>query len=397
MIAILLGFIVSALALEQPGIPGVPPDPGQGTVKGCICTSQCGATVDFGNSKYDWCYTSNNCGEYSVSRLSYYDYCIYPSNSSYESLPAQVKQSIVWEQVIADQTGGSYPSTLELAGIFTESVKTTFDDDWDFMPAGRRKYIHSVGSVGLVKFIPTPDTPYTGVFSSGASYGLIRMSSAQLPTENPPLITPGFGIKFFRSGVRSANFMAMPSLDGQTDFNFFAKNFTNHPAFPTGFALQLVARKFWQASSCPLRVGLSDTAKWDQFGNPSTSVAFPWVIVFVPTGQVQFPSDYYNETTLGQLFRDIKNGTRLFDVYAYDSPQDELNKVTPRKIGSLFTTSEFVKSTYGDNTLAFKHIYSEFDFRLKPDWLEVVNKDAKSICGMDSVGPDPPAGPSTKS
>jgi len=49
------------------------------------------------------------------------------------------------------------------------------------MPAGaiygtRRKYIHSVGVSGKVKFVSTSNS-YTGLFK-GADFGIVRLSSA---------------------------------------------------------------------------------------------------------------------------------------------------------------------------------------------------------------------------
>jgi hypothetical protein len=65
-------------------------------------------------------------------------------------------------------------------------MEPTFSSKGDAMPAGvhfgtRTKYIHSVGAVAKVKFVPASSTPYTGIFK-GAAYGLIRLSSAVAPT-----------------------------------------------------------------------------------------------------------------------------------------------------------------------------------------------------------------------
>jgi len=69
--------------------------------------------------------------------------------------------------------------------------------------------------------------------------------------------------------------MAMPSLDGQSDMNPFSGVFTNHPAYPTGFALKLVAKKFTQASNCPLMIGLSDCATYSTSGSKVAQPIFP--------------------------------------------------------------------------------------------------------------------------
>jgi hypothetical protein len=288
-----------------------------------------------------------------------------------------------------DSTPGSYPSSVGLLGIFDESVKTTFDDHADFMPNGRTKYIHSVGVVGKVKFIPDSNTPYTGIFGSGSQYGLIRMSSAATPTSTT--LTPGFGIKFFRTGRESANFMSMPSLDGQSDFNFFKNEFTNNPGFPSGFALKLVAQKFWQASRCPLRVGLGDTATYSETGAQTRTPNFPWRIIFKPTGSITFPSAPYSLSKLNSLFAGVANGTTLFEVFANDSPSDMINGDKRVRLGVLKLASEFVTSDYGDNKLFFKHHYSEFDFAAKGSWLSQIAGNEKNICGMEGITPTPPS------
>jgi hypothetical protein len=56
----------------------------------------------------------------------------------------------------------------------------------DAMPNGvlwgtRTKYIHTVGTVGKVKFVSDGNNDYTGIFK-GADHGLIRLSSAAQPS-----------------------------------------------------------------------------------------------------------------------------------------------------------------------------------------------------------------------
>lgn len=82
-----------------------------------------------------------------------------------------------------------------------------------------------MGWLGQFEYTPTSNNTYTGVFEGGK--GLIRFSMAKDYADDN--ITPGFGIKFLRTNRPSANFMAMPSLDGQEEKNFFLKDFTNHP------------------------------------------------------------------------------------------------------------------------------------------------------------------------
>jgi len=92
-------------------------------------------------------------------------------------------------------------------------MEPTFDTKGDVLPSGitgtRTKYIHSVGAVGKVKFVPTHST-FSGIFK-GANYGLIRLSAAIEPTD---YLAPGMGLKFLRDGMDSANLVSMYSLNG---------------------------------------------------------------------------------------------------------------------------------------------------------------------------------------
>ena len=117
---------------------------------------------------------------------------------------------------------------MELAKIFIEEMNPTFTTKGDAMPPGmlwghRTKFIHSVGAVGKVKFVPAQGNQYTGVLR-GADYGLIRLSSAAKPSSSSPL-GPGMGLKFLRDGVDSANLVSMFSVDGQPgDWDFFSND-----------------------------------------------------------------------------------------------------------------------------------------------------------------------------
>eukprot|EP01001_Neometanema_parovale_P006148 NODE_2526_length_1398_cov_59.847843_g2402_i0.p1 GENE.NODE_2526_length_1398_cov_59.847843_g2402_i0~~NODE_2526_length_1398_cov_59.847843_g2402_i0.p1 ORF type:complete len:418 (+),score=123.63 NODE_2526_length_1398_cov_59.847843_g2402_i0:51-1256(+) len=363
------------------------PDPGQMTVEGCTCSSSCGATIDFSKAAVDWCYTENDCGHVAVSRgFKHYDYCVYPANNTYEGQSAGAKQAQVWSMVSRDQSSGSYPAGVNLAGIFTESVRTSGDNNKDYMPAGRKKYIHCVGSVAQFKFVANSSSPYTGIFKGGE--GLIRMSAAAAPSSST--LIPGFAIKFFRTGRESANFFAMPSLNGQSDFNFFAKPFTNNPPVPDGIFLKIASEKFTQASMCPVRVGTSDAAEWDSRGRKEAKPNFPWEIRFVPSGAVRFPSAPYDLKAMGEHFRSIPVGTTLFNVMAYDMPSDKKSN-NGRMIGSVISTSQAVTSNYGDNHLFFRHVWTEYDVRLRPEFLADVKKDEKYYCSFTGLSPNPPS------
>jgi len=109
--------------------------------------------------------------------------------------------------------------------VFLADIDKTFTTPGDAMPADglgftRTKYIHSVGTVGKVKFVSNGKHDFSGIFK-GADYGLIRMSVATKPSGSEPL-APGFGLKFLRDGVDSANLVAMYATNGTPgEWNFF--------------------------------------------------------------------------------------------------------------------------------------------------------------------------------
>ena len=258
------------------------PDPETSTPNGCRCTSSCGATVDADNFLYDWCYTADKCGEWNII-YGYWDKCLYLDSSKpdYVALRWDEKQSQMWANIVADNSIGPNPNP---AFILSESVKTSFDDEWDTMPAGRSKYIHPAGAV-CPFVVDIKDSPFTGVFQPGTSHGMIRLGSAAA-VDRRSGVTPGGGVKFFRSGRSSANFVILNQLAPIADknYNFFAVPMSNHISDDTPAFLIPVAIKFCQAQSCITKVGLSDACRYDQDGNEAETVAFPYkvcrVIIF---------------------------------------------------------------------------------------------------------------------
>ena len=81
------------------------------------------------------------------------------------------------------------------------------------MPVNRVKRTHPVGTVTKVEFIAKEDQPYTGMFK-GVKHGVMRISDTTFTTPSVTKTVPGFGMKYLRDGMSSANFLAMFSFDG---------------------------------------------------------------------------------------------------------------------------------------------------------------------------------------
>lgn len=258
----------------------------------------------------------------------------------------------------------SLPSALKTAA--TESMITSFDNEREIMPAGRSKAIHQQGV--LCKINMTLDGPFTGILGPGSHAGLIRLGSASGMTWPTFGILPGFGIKFFRTGVKSADWvMLRPSGPGGNN-DFFHTNFSNHATPQEGL---VKSGKFQQASGCIDMVGLSDAASWTQDGKAVRGRArFPFELIVEPTAtSPHFKDDrkLTDEKLVGEL-ASIAPGSKLFDVHAYPSPAAKAagNMIT---IGTIHTASTCHASVFGDANMFFRHQRMEEDFAAAPEWI----------------------------
>lgn len=84
---------------------------------------------------------------------------------------------------------------------------------------------------------------------------MIRLSTAKKPDYSKTAakdaldnFTPGFGLKFFRDGVPSANLVAMYGVNGVPTWNFFKYPASNHIGAASGIALNVLGKKFSEAT-----------------------------------------------------------------------------------------------------------------------------------------------------
>jgi hypothetical protein len=284
---------------------------------------------------------------------------------SWESQTAEMKENQLWNLVTsANSVGKSSPMPFigkALIKALGESMITVFDDQWDVLPKGRSKVIHSQGVV--CKFdLDVTSQSFSGLFGAGKSKGIIRMGSAT-PSDSLLGIHPGIAVKFLRSGVKSANFVALSEAPTTEFYDFFARKMSSQVA--PAKALQMTG-KFQQASGCINQVGLSDVCKYSQNGTAFAAV-FPYEIQFDPA-DVHIPSGKMSPERLMQLLSSIDAGRHFFDVYTYDSPAAK-KQGRREKLGTMTTTSKCVQSLFGDDKLFFRHQRMEEDFALKPEWI----------------------------
>jgi hypothetical protein len=282
--------------------------------------------------------------------------------ADYESWKAAQKQAFLWDTRILISEYDQLPllRKIDVVGLFLTALRAKMDLHSDQAPRNWKKAIHAHASLAKIKFVPAPNTPFTGLFQ-GADYGLLRCSVTGDPTDRG--FAPGLAVKFLIDGKPSENFSALVSLTGQgNNYNFFANEFSNVVPVVNQFGPKLINFIFRRVSKYPTKLSLEDLSETDQHGQPQPEPRYPAQIFLVPNPAVQFPDSPPHD------FRDdlatIAPGTQLFSVYAVDALEEQgtsdgLNQAESRQnaqwIGSIETTSEFVCSAYGDTQLFFRH------------------------------------------
>ena len=350
------------------------------TGKGHTCRSKCGATADEGASACDWCWTN-------TSWLSW-DYCVYPPMQAFDAQPWKLKTQQIWDQITDPKhVHKSAPDT----SVFTtgmqalsESMITTFDDQFEVLPKGRSKVIHAQGAVCKITLDVSADSAYTGILKPGNQSGFLRLGSAVSLNLNPvekkvaatlglPPPFPGYGIKFLRSGRRSANWVGLRQAGPGKSYNFFDGPLSNHVNPPDNAVL---TAKFQQTSGCINMVGLSDACAYEQDGSAVNKEAlnFPFELLFEPTVDVanMFPGTKKSNTKFLTELESIPAGTPLFKVVAFASPADA-KAGKSEEIGVISTASNCYRSTWGDAMLFMRHQRMEEDFAAKPEWIAQVD------------------------
>jgi len=365
----------------------------QVTDRGCKCKSDsvCGADVGTRLAACDWCRTQDSCGRWDIG--GHWDFCVYPTQTEYEAQSATDKLNQLWENITdVNVVGKSSPVksiTGTLSQMLTESMITSFDDHMEVMPKSRTKVIHTQG-VNCQFNLEVSSAAFTGVLEKGNSSGIIRMGNAQDlgsdgkegPHPHGTPMFPGFGIKFLRSGVKSADWVALRTTGPGGSWNYFDSVMANHVAPPP----ELVAlQKFQQASGCIDMVGLSDACTYNSAGARAASPVFPFQVLFEPTHKVNFTDKLKTNEDLINELSSIPVGSHIFDVYAEASPKD--HKDGKRVLlGPLTTISPCYASLFGDEHMFFRHQRMEEDFALAPEWIDQMQDLDDQYCTA-SAGP----------
>ena len=141
---------------------------------------------------------------------------------------------------------------------------------------------HPRGVTLKVAFKSCVDHGYTGIFK-GAKNGIMRFSETTRTDPSKAMTAPGFGLKFLRDGMDSANTVPMVSLDGQPSFNYFKNRYQNHPGeLENECARETLGKKLAEVSD---HIGNMSVKHWcthDEDGLVEETPKCPFALDFEP-------------------------------------------------------------------------------------------------------------------
>ncbi|WP_373525171.1 hypothetical protein [Nostoc sp.] len=274
----------------------------------------------------------------------------------YQSWKAPQKQDFLWNSRILKSKYDQVPplKKIDIVSLFMTALKTKMDRQLDEAPTNWKKAIHAHGSVAKIKFIPTRNTSFSGLFK-GADYGVMRLSVTGDPSDRG--FAPGLAIKLFVDENPSGNFSALVSLVGQDkNYNFFANELSNIVPIAKSLGPIITNLIFSRVTKYPTKLYLEDLGEIEQHGQKESKAYYPAQVFLVPNSNIHFPEspphDFRNDLAT------IPAGTSLYSIYGV-SPEEVMDKTDNRQkaqiIGHIETTSEFISSFYGDSQLFFRH------------------------------------------
>ena len=292
--------------------------------------------------------------------------------ADYENWPAANKLENLWvngalrSQYKSDELPPLVP--VDVGGLIGTILWDKVKKTGDVAPVGYSKPIHPHGVMAKVRFVPTANNGYTGLFASGSDHSLLRLSVTGDPADRG--FAPGLAWKAFVDGKPSRNVSALYTLSGQgNNHNFFANELSQFVQTEANETLGTTIL-FSAVTLKPTLLRVDDMAKVKQDGSAVSKPKAPTQIYFVPRAEVKSrfastPHDFRADLA------SIEEGTKVYDVYATSvdiktSILPSLNtryanerRSSARKIGEIELASPFIASAFGDTGVFFKHQRNE--------------------------------------
>ena len=329
-----------------------------------------------------------------------------PPPADYGAMPAAQKADVLWDLITANQTGGSFMPLTETGKIAGSCpyLKLMQSVQLDWREEGHRKISHGIGAHARAYINWLPNN-YTGMYQE-AYHCLVRLANPAKPGKwTPPFNSygPNLAIKCLNDGPTSVNLQALWQLDGYSVYpsgkkwscSYFEAPLASHTPrrddllckfCPGSFHGGALIPKFDKADSKSMLIGTSQLAEVRQNGEKETEVLrFPFVLMFVPSSPShnKVPCSFNDFTS--QLLDEshFYNGTVLYDIHAVDAPWSDRPNGRPSmsKIGEVVLQSNFVKSTFGDTRLFFRHkfFHEEIESVADPKEREIWQKYVDNV------------------
>lgn len=288
------------------------------------------------------------------------------STKEYDALSSESKQSMWWDLI--KKTEGTTITSSGSPVTDLSDADLACDVTRDYRPFHTDRAIHKEGAVAKIEFTISENSYssssssshyYSGIFESGSTNGLIRMSGALGITTG--FFVPTTALKFFRDGVTSGNLIFGSEIPLIANYNFFTHDQLSH----FHHVGMLGASRFATVDFPFHMVGSADVAMYNQYGNltETDELKFPFEIIMKPTAEVQeiFGVASSREEYMESMER-VPVNTTIYEVYGRDHSEDSFQDLV--KIGSIQIKSKIVFSANADQYLFFQHNRMSTDMEL---------------------------------
>lgn len=287
--------------------------------------------------------------------------CLAHSDSHFEKLSAAEKEDQFFIRMLGSRYGSTPPKMEQLS--LSDAIQAmdfrysahAFSHKGSTM--GQKKLQNRYGTSALVSFIPLGANPYTGLFSAGAPYGIFRVSLENVPAKGRDAIyIPGVAFKFFVDGKSDVDILAKSFVHGHMGSNIFAHKFKTNLEEPQHWTDW--TSRFWerralgsagQSKGNPRILTLDHATATTSMGAKVKNPVAPYALEFVASPELRDLLELDKSDFRKALEGNCK-GFELFSVFAVSAEKQD-----PLLIGHIHARSEFMASSFGDETLFFKH------------------------------------------
>ena len=284
----------------------------------------------------------------------------YFCGDTYEAQSHSDKLDQLWTQCLKDYQVQPVPYE-GIGEMFRDSANKSFRWESDELPKDRPKIAHAQGVVAKVRWIPSDDSPFTGLYRE-TSEALLRLSEGGFDLPEITGLNPSLAMKFTRDGMKSVNMLANVAFEQSNSFNFFKNDFrVNIDMFSNECAQKTIRETFLEQNTWINNLGLSEFAWFTQEGLSSQveeeTLHFPFDLWFEyagPATTTLWPNWHdYSQRQLDENGDEVKFYTQLQDIPVQSVLFNVMARETAlshkgTQIATIVTETPFYTSAFGD-------------------------------------------------